>query len=73
MIFFNKSNLSSESKYRFVFIIFFLILSLVSFAQKKPAYISGKVIDENENPLSKVTITLLGKQTGMSNHRLRNI
>jgi hypothetical protein len=42
----------------------FLFFSSVSHAQKKSAFVSGKVIDENENPLSKVSITLLGKQTG---------
>lgn len=42
--------------------ILLLLLSLVSVAQKKPAYVSGKILDENENPLAKVTINILGKQ-----------
>jgi len=33
-------------------------------AQKKPAYISGKVLDENEKPLAKVSVIILGKATG---------
>ena len=35
------------------------------FAQKKPAYVSGKVLDENEKPLSNVSVTILGQQTGI--------
>ena len=35
------------------------------FAQKKPAYVSGKVLDENENPLSNVSIVILGQQKGI--------
>ena len=47
--------------------VLFLLLFTVSscFAQKKQAYVSGKVIDENENPLSGVSITILGRQTGI--------
>ncbi|MEO6329246.1 MAG: TonB-dependent receptor [Ginsengibacter sp.] len=49
---------------RFCTTIFILFLSSTIIAQKKPAYITGKVIDENEDPLAKVTVTILGKQTG---------
>src|SRR6186713_2152472 len=35
------------------------------FAQKKPAYVSGKVLDENENPLSHVSVIILGQQKGI--------
>ncbi|MDQ2862304.1 MAG: TonB-dependent receptor, partial [Bacteroidota bacterium] len=45
------------------FILVFMTLS--GFSQKKAAYVSGKVIDENENPLSGVSITILGKQNGI--------
>ncbi len=34
-------------------------------AQKKSAYVSGHVIDENENPLQNVSVVILGKQTGI--------
>jgi len=44
--------------------VYFLFITLVTTAQKNVAYISGKVIDENENALAKVSITILGKQTG---------
>ncbi len=50
---------------RFSATLFILFLSLTSIAQKKPAYVSGKIIDENENPLAKVSIFILGKQTGI--------
>ena len=34
-------------------------------AQKKSAYVSGKVIDENEDPLQNVSVVILGRQTGI--------
>ncbi|HET6995817.1 MAG TPA: TonB-dependent receptor, partial [Chitinophagaceae bacterium] len=43
-----------------------LLLSLVSFSQKKFAFVSGKVIDENENPLAHVSVVILGKQSGIT-------
>src|SRR5665647_1403911 len=45
------------------FILVFMALS--GFSQKKAAYVSGKVIDENENPLPGVSITILGKENGI--------
>src|SRR5688572_10027493 len=36
------------------------------FAQKKSAFVSGKVLDENENPLPNVSVTILGRQTGIA-------
>src|SRR6186713_1040477 len=42
------------------------LLSATSiFAQKKPAYVSGKVLDENEKPLSNVSVVILGQQRGI--------
>jgi hypothetical protein len=49
----------------FLFLILFLFDSQRAAAQKKQAYISGKVVDVNENPLAKVSVSLLGKQTGV--------
>lgn len=50
--------------------IFFLTLligcSLSMLAQKKPAWISGTVVDENENPLAKVSVIILGRQKGIT-------
>ena len=44
--------------------LFLLLLcafsSMLLHAQKKPASVLGKVLDENENPLGKVNITVLG-------------
>jgi hypothetical protein len=42
------------------------LLSIVSYSQKKPAYVSGKVLDENENTLPGVSVTILGQQKGIS-------
>ena len=45
-----------------------LLTCFAGFAQKKTAFISGKVIGENEEPLSNVSITILGNRQGiMSN------
>src|SRR5690349_1502686 len=51
----------------FIKIIFTIFVSLIAantFAQKKSATLSGKVVDENDKPLAKVSITILGRQTG---------
>jgi len=50
---------------RLTVFIFLLFSTLASFSQKKTAYVSGKVIDENEDPVPAVTITILGKQNGI--------
>jgi hypothetical protein len=45
-----------------------LVLSLFFFtasAQKKIAFISGQVTDENEKPLANVSVTVLGKKAGI--------
>src|SRR5437773_897226 len=49
------------------------LLSVTVFSQKKPArpaggfaFVSGKVLDENENPLAKVSVVILGKQSGIA-------
>ncbi len=35
-------------------------------AQKSRAIVSGKILDENENPLAKVSVVLLGRETGLT-------
>lgn len=45
---------------------FFLFFSILSFAQKKTATVSGKVIGENENSLGGVSIVILGQQKGIN-------
>ncbi|MGZ3849386.1 MAG: TonB-dependent receptor [Flavisolibacter sp.] len=42
-----------------------LLLSFFGDAQKKTATISGKVLNETEAPLSKVSVVVLGQQKGM--------
>lgn len=51
-------------KIRFLFIT--ILIATISFGQKKSATISGKVIDENENALSHVTVIILGQQKGIT-------
>ena len=36
-----------------------------AFAQRKPAFITGRVLDENDHPLTGVSVTILGKQSGV--------
>ncbi len=48
----------------FIFLFLFLLLSLS--AQKPTAWISGKIVDENDLPLSKVSIRFLGRESGLS-------
>jgi hypothetical protein len=43
-----------------------VLLSLVSFSQKKSAFVSGKVIDENENPVANASVVILGKLSGVT-------
>jgi hypothetical protein len=44
---------------------FFFLLTVLAFSQKKFAFVSGKVLDENENPLPKVSVVILGRQSGI--------
>ncbi|HEY5368598.1 MAG TPA: carboxypeptidase-like regulatory domain-containing protein [Hanamia sp.] len=50
---------------RLMVFIFMFFATFSSFAQKKAASVSGKIIDENEDPVGNVTITILGKQDGI--------
>lgn len=49
-----------------ILLTFFFLFTFLTEAQKKSAWISGRILDENENPLARVSITLLGKQSGMN-------
>lgn len=52
-------------KFRPIFLISLLLLSGASLlAQKKAAYVSGKIVDENENPLGRVSVSILGRTGG---------
>ena len=46
-------------------LIFLLFAMLSATAQKKSAFVSGKVIDENEEALSGVSVIILGNQNGI--------
>lgn len=50
---------------RTVFTILLVLGTLSSFSQKKMAWVSGKTIDENEKPLSHVSIVILGRSGGL--------
>ena len=41
-----------------------LFISVALFSQKKSALLSGKVVDEDDKPLSKVSVAILGRQSG---------
>lgn len=41
-----------------------LLFFLPSYSQNKTASLTGTVVDENDKPLSKVSVTILGRQTG---------
>ena len=43
-----------------------ILLTVISFSQKKSAYVSGKVVDENETPLSNVSVVILGQSKGIT-------
>ncbi|MFL5771880.1 MAG: TonB-dependent receptor [Flavisolibacter sp.] len=49
---------------RYVILFIILLSGYVCFAQKKTATVSGRVIDENENPISHVSIVILGQLKG---------
>ncbi len=51
---------------RIALTIFFLLVTLSSFSQKKTAWVSGKAIDENEKPLANVSVIILGRSTGLT-------
>ena len=42
-----------------------IVLVQPAFAQKKTAFIVGRVLDENDHPLSGVSVTILGRQSGI--------
>jgi hypothetical protein len=43
-----------------------ILLALTSFSQKKSAFVSGRIVDENENPLPNVSVIVLGRQAGIT-------
>ncbi len=53
-------------KTKLILLLTCFFLSVFAHAQKKAASISGKVLDENENPLGKVNVVILGRNTGIA-------
>ena len=43
----------------------FLLLFQSAHAQKRPAFVSGKLLDENEKALPGVSVVILGRQSGL--------
>ena len=41
------------------------MLAQPALAQKKSAFITGRVIDENDHPFAGVSVTILGRQSGI--------
>jgi hypothetical protein len=53
-------------KFRPIFLLFLLnLLGILAFSQKKSATVSGRVVDENENPIPGVSVVILGRTTGV--------
>lgn len=48
----------------FIILLASLLFSVALFSQKKSAILSGRVIDEDDKPLSKVSVIILGRQSG---------
>lgn len=49
---------------RFLIVLFFFLLIGTPLIAQKPATLTGKVLDENNKPLTAVSIEVLGKQKG---------
>ncbi|HET9055964.1 MAG TPA: TonB-dependent receptor [Chitinophagaceae bacterium] len=52
------------NKHKLTLTFCFFLISFFCVAQKKYAYVSGKVVDENEKPMSKVSVEILGREGG---------
>jgi hypothetical protein len=51
---------------RFQFLIFLVLFPFIQvLAQKSGAIVSGRILDENETPLAKTSVVLLGRETGL--------
>lgn len=48
-----------------ILIILFIGVSIPSFSQSKSGYITGTVIDENDEPVAGVSVTILGRRQGI--------
>lgn len=48
-----------------ILIFLYLFLTVHLLAQKSGAIVSGRILDENESPLAKVSVVLLGRESGV--------
>ena len=53
-------------KPKLVATLLLLLCTTMVYSQKKSAMVSGKVVDENESPLSQVSVVILGRQSGLT-------
>lgn len=54
-------------KFRLLLLLLIPFLSVLTvYGQKKQAVVVGRIVDENENPLKRASIALLGKTTGVN-------
>jgi hypothetical protein len=51
---------------RTTFTALLLLLTVTVFSQTKFAWITGRVVDENDKPISRVSVVILGRQTGLT-------
>jgi hypothetical protein len=61
--------IQSRQPYLLHYLLLFSVLtfsSITGFCQKKFAYVTGKVVDENETPLSNVSVVILGQSSGIT-------
>jgi len=47
-------------------VFFSLALPALAQKQRKAAFVTGRLLDENENPLPGVSVTILGRQSGLT-------
>jgi hypothetical protein len=50
----------------FLFCFFLALFTITLYAQKKSATVSGKVVNENEDPIAGVSVIILGQQNGIA-------
>ena len=60
-----RDSLMKINSRQILLITIFILSATLSFSQKKSAYVSGKVVDENENPLPNVSVVILGQSKGI--------
>ncbi|MEO8583035.1 MAG: carboxypeptidase-like regulatory domain-containing protein [Flavitalea sp.] len=51
---------------RSLLLISLIFFSLTGFTQNKTALLTGRVVDENDKPLAQVSVSILGRQSGIT-------